>query len=46
MSIKVNLLKWAEETFGELDPHDIIHIEENILDTDRPEIIHQKIELY
>jgi len=46
MSIKVDLLTWAVKTFGELDPHDTINIREDIKNTDKPEIIQQKIVLF
>lgn len=46
MSIKVELLKWAVKTFGELDPHDTIDIREDVINTDKPEIIQQKIVLF
>ena len=46
MSIKVNLLKWAVETFGELDPSDTINIREDVFNTDDPKVIQQKIVLF
>jgi len=46
MSIKVELLKWAEKTFGTLDPSDVFSIREDVKDAENPKIVHQKIELH
>lgn len=46
MSLKVKLLKWAVDTFGELDPNDVINVREDILNTDKEDEIQQKVVLH